>query len=139
MKKYIIATACICLAVLTAVSFLTGFWNGRQEQSLMKVGFLYEEDESIPYTSNFMRAQEDLETELGSQVSVLTNSNVYGEDIEEPMRNMIRQGCGIIFTNVESELVGGIAAEYPQVQVCQMSLSRMRQEGEMEWPGRRLR
>jgi len=128
MKKYIIATACVCLAVLVAVSFLTGFWHGQKEASLVKVGFLYEEDESIPYTSNFMRAQEDLEAEFGSRISVLTRSNVHGEDIEEPMRNMIRQGCGIIFTNVESELVGALAAEYPQTQICQMSLSGMKQE-----------
>ena len=127
MKKYIIATACVCLAVLVAVSFLSGFWEGRQEMATLKVGFLYESDESTPYTYNFMRSQSDLEAELGSQVQTLSYSNVHGMDIETPLRDLVRQGCGIIFTNVETERLGEIATEYPQVQFCQQALSEMKQ------------
>ena len=132
MKRNIIITAVICLAVLLTVSFVSGFWTRTGKEATLKIGFVYDSDQSTPYTNNFMLAQEEMEEELGSQVQTMTSSNVHDVDLEDTLRNMVRQGCGMIFTNVESNLVGGIAAEYPEVQFCQASLSGMKQTAEPE-------
>ena len=132
MKRNIIITAVICLAVLLTVSFVSRFWTRTGKEATLKIGFVYDSDQSTPYTNNFMLAQAEMEEELGSQVQTMTSSNVHDVDLEDTLRNMVRQGCGMIFTNVESNLVGGIAAEYPEVQFCQASLSGMKQTAEPE-------
>ena len=96
MKKYIIATACVCLAVLTAASFIFGFWSRSPEEGVLKVGFVYAEDESTPYTRNFVQAQRLLAEEYGDRVEVLVKSNVLSREAEEPLRDLIRRGCGVI-------------------------------------------
>ena len=46
MKKQIIMTAIICVVVLAAASILSGFWDVTQNPGVLKVGFVYSEDES---------------------------------------------------------------------------------------------
>ena len=66
MKK-ILLTVVICLLVLAAASFLTGFWNNSPKINVTRVGFVYSEDESTPYSANFAKAQHALEEELLEQ------------------------------------------------------------------------
>ena len=61
MKKQIILTAVVCAVVLAAAAILTGFWSDRKGAGVLKVGFVYSEDESTPYTANFVKAQRALE------------------------------------------------------------------------------
>ena len=65
MKKYYIATACVCLAALLICSFVFNFWNRKPEDAVLKVGFVYTEDESTPYTYNFIQSQHALEDAFG--------------------------------------------------------------------------
>ena len=80
MKKQIIMTAIICAVVLAAASILSGFWDVTQSPGVLKVGFVYSEDESTPYTANFVKAQRALEDEYGSKVEILARSNVLSRE-----------------------------------------------------------
>ncbi len=121
MKKYYLAALCICLATILAFSFIQDVWHQTPMGAVTKVGFIYAEDESTPNTSNFMRAQLELEQVYGSRIEVLTMNNVREKDIQEPLWEMLYKGCKIIFTNVKSSLTGEMAAQYPDAQICQVS------------------
>ena len=56
-KKKILATAITCVLVLLAVSVFTGFWTRQDRDTSLKVGFICSEDESTPYTYNFLQGQ----------------------------------------------------------------------------------
>lgn len=132
MKKNIIMTLIVCVAVLAALTFLTGYWNGTQSVNKLKVGFVYSEDESTPYTANFVKAQHALEDEYGSKIEILVKNNVLSRDSEQPIRDLIRDGVKIIFINMDSDIPVMLAAEFPQVQFCQASMPTISIEGTPE-------
>ena len=132
MKKDIILTAIICAIVLAAASVLTGFWDVTQSSGVLKVGFVYSEDESTPYTANFVKAQRALEDEYGSKVEILARSNVLSRECETPIRDLIRDGVKIIFLNLDTDIPVTLAREFPQVQFCQASMPTIPIEGTPE-------
>ncbi len=132
MKKkmpYIIATVIISIAVLAAFSLIYGFWNKRPEDATLKVGFLYSEDESTPYTYNFVQGQYALTEQFGDKVEILTRSNVPAKEAEDPLRDLVWKGCKIIFINEDTPAAANISAEYPDVQFCQISMPDISMEG----------
>ena len=131
MKKLVL-TVVICVIVLAAASFLTGFWNNSKKINVTRVGFVYSEDESTPYTANFVKAQRALEEEYGNRVEVLSQSNVNSRDSEQPMRDLIREGVKIIFINLDSDIPITLAREFPDIQFCQVSLPTISMDGTPE-------
>ena len=119
MKRVYITTIVTALLVVAAFSMIYPVWNRTARVDVLKVGFIYKNDESTPYTCNFMLAQEALEQNLPNRVKVITRSNVPEEDTLEPLRELVREGCAIIFTNNNSTQMIEAAREYPQVQFCQ--------------------
>ena len=132
MKKQIILTAVVCVIVLAAAVILTGFWSDRKGAGILKVGFVYSEDESTPYTANFVKAQRALEEEYGSKVEILAKSNVLSRECETPIRDLIRDGVKIIFINMDTDIPVTLAREFPQVQFCQASMPTISIEGTPE-------
>ena len=132
MKKQIIMTAIICAVVLAAASILSGFWDVTQSPGVLKVGFVYSEDESTPYTANFVKAQRALEDEYGGKVEILARSNVLSRDCETPIRDLIRDGAKILFINMDTDIPVTLAREFPQVQFCQASMPTISIEGTPE-------
>ena len=122
MKKYYGLTVLVCVLVLAAVSFLTDFWHRAPGDEVLKVGFVYSEDESTPYTGNFIQAQHRLEEAFPGRVQVMTRSNVLARDAEEPIRELIRRGCRLMFINSDWDICLPLAREYPEVQFCQISM-----------------
>jgi len=125
MKRYYFTTLAICLLVLLAGSFAYGIWDRAPILDKLKVGFIYENDESTPYTFNFFLAEEALKKEYGDRVEIVSKSNVRETETEEPLRELVDRGCQIIFINSYSEQVEKVAAEYPGVQFCQVSFRPM--------------
>lgn len=121
MKRVIIATVATCLALLMAFNIYYAAWEKPPDIDVLKVGFLYENDGGSPYTYNFLIAQGALERQLDERVEVLSRSNVLVNETEEPLRELVKQGCGIIFAVTESDQVAKVAAACPQVQFCQVS------------------
>ena len=121
MKRYYLITLAICLLVLLAGSFVFDIWDGSPVLDKVKVGFIYENDESTPYTYNFFLAEQALKKEYGERVEILSRSNVREAETEEPLRELVDRGCQIVFINSYSEQVEKVAAECPRVQFCQVS------------------
>ena len=132
MKKQFILVVIVCAVVLTAASILSGFWHEQKSANVLKVGFVYSEDESTPYTANFVKAQRALEEEYGSKVEILVKSNVLSRESEQPMRDLIRDGVKIIFINMDTDIPVTLAREFPQVQFCQASMPTISLEGTTE-------
>ncbi len=125
MKRVIVATVLTCCVMLTV--FVCGFrlMNLSRGRNDLKVGFIYDNDESTPYTYNFSLAKDAVEKKYGEEVEIVTCSNVLDEEMEEPLRELAEEGCDIIFFNGYSELVVELAPEYPSVQFCQASYMDM--------------
>lgn len=134
MKKNrnLIIVSVFCVLVLLAASLLTGFWTQKTRIGVLRVGFVYSEDESTPYTANFVRAQRALEEEYGSRIEVLSRSNVLSRDSEAPMRELIGEGCRVIFINMDTDISITLAWEFPEVQFCQVSLPTIDLDGTPE-------
>ncbi len=132
MKNKYVLTLIICVIVLAAAVVLSGFWNYTQSNSTVRVGFVYSEDESTPYTANFVKAQHALEDEYGEKVEISVKNNVLSRDSEQPMRDLIREGARIIFINMDTDIPVMLAREFPDVQFCQASMPDISIEGTPE-------
>ncbi len=91
-------------------------------RSLIRVGFVYDGDESTPYTANFMRAQRAMEKTLGSKVEVYAMTNTHeGQGVEDAIQKLVEKDCDIIFTTSYGygEVAKQYAMQYPQIQFCE--------------------
>ena len=122
INRKIIATLITCLLVLAAVSLVSGFWTRKQNETGIKVGFICSEDESTPYTYNFLQAQYALSEKYGDRIQIYIRSNVHQNAVEESMRELIRKGVRILFINEDTDVPVRLSAEYPDVQFCQISM-----------------
>ena len=121
-KRYCAATVVICILMLLAFALSSGFFTRSSVEGTLTVGFIYSEDESTPYTYNFTQGQRALEEHYGSRVKILVQNNVHGKEAEEPIRDLVRKGCRLVFINADTEAAAQLCAEYPDVQFCQVSL-----------------
>ena len=128
-RKNLMITIFLCAAVLLAAALVTGYWDDRPYRGMTRVGFVYSEDESTPYTANFVRAQRMLEEAYEGEVEVLVKSNVLGRDSEQPLRDLVRDGCKAIFINMDTDIPIALAREFPEVQFCQVSLPNVSLDG----------
>ncbi|MBP5281956.1 MAG: BMP family ABC transporter substrate-binding protein [Lachnospiraceae bacterium] len=125
MKRVYITTILTCLVILSAFLICFRLLNISGGKDSLKIGFIYDNDESTPYTYNFSLAKDELEKKYGEKVEILTCSNVLDDEMEEPLRELAGEGCDIIFFNGYSELVMKLAPEYPDTQFCQTSYMDM--------------
>ena len=132
MKKQFLLTVIVCAVVLAIAAMHSGFLGSTQYSGVIRVGFVYSEDESTPYTANFVKAQRALEEEYGGRVEVLAKSNVLGKNAEQPIRELIRQDVKVIFINLDTDIPVALAREFPQVQFCQASMPTISIEGTPE-------
>lgn len=128
IKRFFV-TVIVCVIVLVAAALLTGYWNDRPNNGIVKVGFVYSEDESTPYTANFVMAQRALQAEYAGKIEVMFKSNVLARDSEQPMRDLIRRGCRILFINIDTDIPITLAREFPEVTFCQASMPTISIEG----------
>ena len=125
MKRVYLTTALTCLVILAAVIGCFRLLNLTGGRDGLKVGFVYDNDESTPYTYNFSLAKDAVERKYGEKVEILTCSNVLDDQIEDPVRELAAKGCDVIFFNGYAEQVRDLAAEYPHIQFCQTSYMDM--------------
>ncbi len=125
MKRIYITTVITCALILGAFLIFFRLLNLSGGRDHLTVGFIYDNDESTPYTYNFSLAKDEVEKTFKDKVDVLTCSNVLDDEMEEPLRELADKGCDIIFFNGYSELVKKLASEYPDIQFCQTSYMDM--------------
>lgn len=119
-------TDIICLIVAICIMVAAALIHAARVASddsgrTIKVGFVYESDESVPYTHSFIRAQHTLEEYYGDQVVVSIRNNVPAETCEEAMTSLAEEGCDIIFTTTigYAETAKEMAQRHPEIQFCQ--------------------
>ena len=124
MKRNIVITvitAFIFFALFAFKHFV--FTSKDSDEVVLKIGFVYDGDESIPYTNNFIRAEHTIEELFGSKIEILSRKNINPDEAEEVLDELIEKGCTLIFTNSYSHAI--IAKEhaqkFPNVQFCQAS------------------
>ena len=121
MKRVYFAVILTCALVLLLFGRLNYSAYKEKSSGKLMVGFLYEDDESTPYTYNFTLAEMALREQYSDKVQIFSKSNVREKETEEPIRDLIVKGCSIIFTNSHSDNILAMASEYPSVQFCQIS------------------
>ena len=129
MKRIYIVTLSTCLAILLGFGIYYAMWEYAPEIQVLQVGFLYENDASAPYSYNFSLAQEALEQTYGDRVQIHTLNNVLDSETMEPLRDMAREGCDIIFASTASDQVLQVAEEFPEIQFCQIAVRDTRRKG----------
>jgi basic membrane protein A len=125
MKRVYIVTALTCTILLGIFATILRILNPSAVKDVLKVGFIYDNDDCTPYTYNFSLAKDAVEKKYGEKVQIVTCSNVLDDEMEEPLRELADEGCDIIFFNGYSELVIKLAPEYPNTQFCQTSYMDM--------------
>ena len=125
MKRVYRAVIVPCLLMWLLGWALFEFMNPGSAMDHVRVGFIFENDESTPYTYNFILARDALANHYGDRVEILTCSNVREDQTETPLRELAGKGCDIIFFNSYSQAVQALAPEYPGVQFCQVSFEDM--------------
>ena len=84
MKKVYITAVVTAALTLLAFSFYHSFWTKKVKTDSLMIGFICENDESTPYTNNFLMAEAALEEMYPGKVTVLTKSNVLESETKEP-------------------------------------------------------
>ena len=125
MKRHAGLTFLVTCAFLVAYGLFRLFFPSDYGMGQLVVGFCYEEDESTPYTLNFILAQKELEKQLGNRIRVVTRNNCLESDTKEALEDLVLADCGIIFVNSDSSQVVESSRKYPRVEFCQVSSERI--------------
>lgn len=123
MKRVYITTIAVALVLVGIFAAAYYGRGGEAAQRALKVGFIYDTDESTPYTYNFSLAEWALEKAFPENVKIYVRSNVSESETLEPAQELAREGCDIIFTNNYSEQFLEAARLFPRVQFCQSSFN----------------
>ena len=121
MRRVNITAALTCIVVIAAFAFYGHYRWGGDPGGVLRVGFIYENDGTAPYSYNLALAEEALREEYGEKVEILSKSNVMETEAEAPIRELAHSGCRIIFTNSHSLEFCELAHSFPDVQFCQVS------------------
>ena len=126
MKKINAVSIIVCAAAfILSIILFSVVTIGENELSSIKVGFVYDGDESAPYTYNFIRAQKAVAAEYGDRVTIAVKSNTTEEYGEQAIKELIAEGCDLIFTTSYGygEAAKKLAFENPGIQFCQATCS----------------
>ena len=100
MKRVYLVTFLTCLILFLGFFIAFKVINPYQERDSLKIGFVYDNDESTPYTYNFSLAKDALEKKYGERVEIVSCSNVLDDEMEEPLRELADGGATLSFLTV---------------------------------------
>ena len=121
MKRINIISLVVCVCLLLIAFFLRYEQKkNMQEDRTIKVGFLYVNDESAPYTYNFIMAQNAIEVKYQDRVEIFVENNVPEENVAEGLERLVKKGCDLIFTTSYGYQFTAkeFAEKYPDIQFC---------------------
>ncbi|MCR4823196.1 MAG: BMP family ABC transporter substrate-binding protein [Treponema sp.] len=122
MKRNLIITITTSLLFLIAGAFIhLNFHDHESSPQALKIGFIYDGDESIPYTNNFIRSQTKLKEIYGNKIEIIAKNNIIPDEIDENLDELAQDGCKLIFTSSYSHALVAkeYAEKYPDIQFCQ--------------------
>ncbi len=126
MKKESIVSIIVCMiSIIAALIAFSLTMIKESDARLITVGFIYDGDESAPYSYNFIRAQKAIENEYDERVNVIVKSNISEADAEEALAELVIAGCDLIFSTSYGygEAAKSMAYMHPEVEFCQATCS----------------
>ena len=116
---WVIPTCLLCVTAFFLLHKLTT--KDQPVKDHVTVGVILEGDESTPYSSNFIRATDELKLQYGDRVTIEPMYNVSFDDTLAAIDKLCDDGCDIIFLNsVEyGEPAKYAASLHPDVEFCQ--------------------
>lgn len=133
IRKYLITL--ICSAVAVAIAFgIHLIASEKYAKKNIKVGFIYVGDLSDAYTSNFAKAQHEIEKLYGERVETMPKYNVPEDSVEPALEELAEADCSLIFTTSYGygENTKEFAAKYPDIQFCQATCNNVNDEPFLE-------
>lgn len=129
-RERIISFITALAVVLASLSIFKIVESSRNDRDHIKIGFVYDGDESTPYTYNFIRAQNAIKDEYGDRVSVEVKSNVPEDASEKSIIELIDAGCDLIFTASYGygEAAKELAEKHPEIEFCQATHNNANEE-----------
>ncbi len=115
-----IITSLVMVGIFIGIHYVSLAMDDSRE--FITVGFVYDGDESTPYTANFIKAEKAVREKFGIRVHVIVKSNTHSSDGgEDAIRELVADGCDLIFTTSigYGEAAKKCAGEFPAVQFCQ--------------------
>ncbi|MBO4863125.1 MAG: BMP family ABC transporter substrate-binding protein [Eubacterium sp.] len=119
--RIVTAITALVLIGLCYVLSVTVFAD-RKKDNAIKVGFVYDGDESAPYTYNFIKAMNKIDEYYpDGRVQIVSRSNIHEDTGEMVMNEMIEDGCDMIITTSYGYQTSAkkLAKEHPEVQFCE--------------------
>ena len=115
-----VVTSLLMVAIFATVYFIRKTYDKSRDSIV--VGFVYDGDESTPFTANFIKAQKAVERKYGKKVEVRVKSNVPNTDGgEQAILELVKEGCDLIITTSfgYGDAAKRCAGLYPDVQFCE--------------------
>lgn len=133
LKKYLITLICSVLAIAVSLCVHFAVYRGNIEKTI-KVGFIYVGDVSDAYTSNFTKAQHEIEKLYSENVETITKFNVPEDVVEPVIIELVEEECDLIFSTSYGygEVVKKYAEKYPNIEFCQATCSDANDEPFLE-------
>ena len=123
MKEHENSQQRMLMKILIALLLLAAAFFGYKHffpARVVTVGFIYDNDETAPYSYNFYLAQETVQKTYKDKVRTMMCSNVLDEQIHLAVQKLAAGKCDIIFTNSYGN-IRDLAPKYPHIQFCQAS------------------
>lgn len=119
----------VCMIVVCGIG-LFALREGNDSGEVIKVDFVYNGDETGPFTFNFMGAQRAMESRYGDRVVVEVKSNVPDDESKEAIQALVDDKCDLIFTTSYGygEAAKQFASEHPEIQFCQATCYNANEE-----------
>ena len=122
-NRYFITFLAAAFSVL--VMFLaTNVFVRKDNNEVLKIGFVYNADAATAYTINFIRSQRELEEMFGDKVQILMKHNLGEVEslCEQACESFVQEGCRLIFfvSYGHGPVAKKMALKYPNVQFCHM-------------------
>lgn len=129
ITKYLVTIVC-CLVAIGLALFVRVVIRERNNDKVMKVGYVYVGDLCDAYTNNFVKAQREIELQYGERTSSVVKYNVPEDSVEPALEELIKEGCELIFTTSYGygDKTKEIAMRHPEVQFCQATCSNANSE-----------
>ena len=127
-RTYII-TFITCIGILAGTMLYT-MLSSPDNDTVIKVGFIYVGDASTGYTSNFIEAQNELEKVYPGRVEAIAMYNVAEGTEGEYLQQLVDAGCSIIFSTSYNfgVVTKEFAQRYPDIEFCMATCDNANKE-----------
>ena len=129
-KRECVITLITAMVMIAAAFGIHSLTDGRENSKITPVGFVYVGDRSDAYTSNFLKAQDQIEKQFADQVEIHAKYNIPEDMVEGALKELVQDGCRLIFTTSYGygEKTKEYAEKYPKIQFCQATCSNANEE-----------